>query len=76
MQSDDRRNTVGGKVANAAAAAWVGNTGVGARLFWLSSKELAGSYCIKQGTAYTPQPPAPCQFSNATDECGPYNGVE
>jgi len=43
----------------------------------LGSKELAGSYCIKQGTAYNAATRgANCAFNRAPDDCGPYNGVE
>jgi hypothetical protein len=43
----------------------------------LGSKELAGKYCIKQGTTYNAATRgANCLWSNAPNDCGPYNGVE
>jgi hypothetical protein len=41
----------------------------------LGSRELAGSYCIKQGTTYNPNTRGgTCTWGSG--ECGPYNGVE
>jgi hypothetical protein len=43
----------------------------------LGSKELAGSYCIKQGTEYNRATQGPlCNYNNAPGDCGPYNGIE
>jgi hypothetical protein len=40
----------------------------------LGSKELAGSYCIIAGSAYTTAPVGGCDGKAPTAECGNFNG--